>query len=95
MIDVNKYLNELNNDSNKFILKHFNSLLNENEKIDLHDKIVICAFNKIDLIKESKFENKFKNDSDQKVFMCKTSSINDENGIDDLLNVLKLQIINM
>ena len=79
---------ELN--ENNFIEKHLNNLLNP---LELNDKIIICAFNKIDLLNEKMFkiEEKQKN-----IYFCKISCLEQlNNGIDELLNCLKVQISNM
>ena len=71
-----------------FIQLHLKNLLTN---IDLKEKKIICAFNKTDLLNGNIF------DFDKKVVegnidLCKLSCIDELNGIDELMNILKVQI---
>ncbi len=65
------------------------------DESNLNEKIIICAFNKTDLVEKDKNKLQLNDRIGKNIFLCKITCIDEMNGIEELLNILKVQISNM
>lgn len=101
VIDVNKYLNQINTGIDQFLKDHIKSILDNQlnkSKIELDEllknKEIVITFNKKDLLNKAQLKNleDLMNNCDKKIVVSRIECGENQNNISELLDKMKISL---